>query len=232
MRARVPYLAALALGCLLAGGAAAEEEGGDRSEAPEGSKAGGLVGKWYRRVGNTQITLEFHGERLHVSATGEQTYSAHADYRLTQDQVLFGIVTSNRESDGLPDLADHTFSFRFRLDEGMLFVRDFKCSWSVGQGGVVAYPNPGDGRSGLLPPWQGQFTKTLPPVAAADKDPGPPGRLIPVSAVSAPVATAPPSTAPAPVAPAANSPPGPSIPPGPVNPTAPTPQPTPAAPPT
>src|SRR4051812_26655125 len=98
MKARGLLLAALALGSLLAGRGPAEEDASRAvPEKQEEGKPGGLTGKWYRKVANTQITLDFHGERLHVSITGEVSYSAHADYRLTQDRVVFGIITSNLE---------------------------------------------------------------------------------------------------------------------------------------
>lgn len=91
------------------------------------------LGKWERKIGKSHVTLMVEENRLHVRfASGDVSGSAHADYAMTRDGVLFGIITSlecedeDQEADGIKEFYNAPFSFRFRIDEGALVISDVK----------------------------------------------------------------------------------------------------------
>jgi hypothetical protein len=91
------------------------------------------LGKWERKIGKSHVTLIVEDNRLHIRfASGDVSGSAHADYAMTRDGVLFGIVTSlecddeDKEADGIKEFYNAPFSFRFRIDEGALVISDAK----------------------------------------------------------------------------------------------------------
>jgi hypothetical protein len=94
------------------------------------------IGTWEREAGPFHITLRVDGDRVSVSASGTDknervTYAFDADYSVTRDSVLFGVITGSEISGTSPPLEesmllDHPFSFRFRLDEGTLTIKDLK----------------------------------------------------------------------------------------------------------
>jgi hypothetical protein len=91
------------------------------------------IGKWVRKTGKSQVVLEMEEGRLHVrlSGNGDKTLILHADYNVTRDRTLYGVVTSAEceedESDEAEhDLVDQPFSCRFRVDEGVLVIREVK----------------------------------------------------------------------------------------------------------
>jgi hypothetical protein len=118
MARSVPALALAA--CLLGFGSAPGSEPADRP-----------LGKWERKIGKTQVTLVVEENRLHILVAGEKSCTLHADYTLTRDLIVYGVVTSVEvadEEDAEKEMIDVPFSCRFRLDEGVLIVRDVKCA--------------------------------------------------------------------------------------------------------
>jgi hypothetical protein len=89
------------------------------------------LGKWERKVGNTHVVLSLEDTRLHINCTGEKTVTLHADYAMTHDGLIYGVVTSieceeEEEPEMTRTLFDAPFSFRFRIDEGALIIHDMK----------------------------------------------------------------------------------------------------------
>ena len=89
------------------------------------------LGKWERKVGKTHVTLTLEDNRLHINCTGEKTVTLHADYAMTHDGLIYGVVTSiecdeDEEAEMTQTLFDAPFSFRFRIDEGALIIHDMK----------------------------------------------------------------------------------------------------------
>jgi hypothetical protein len=89
------------------------------------------LGKWQRKVGKTNVTLSVETNRLHIICTGDKTITLHADYAMTHDGLIYGVVTSiecdeDDEADMSRTLFDAPFSFRFRIDEGALIIHDMK----------------------------------------------------------------------------------------------------------
>lgn len=89
------------------------------------------LGKWERKIGKKQVALVVEDHRLHVTVVGEKPCTIHADYSVTKDQIIYGVVTSVEceEEDAHSvekEMLDAPFSCRFRVDEGVLIVRDLK----------------------------------------------------------------------------------------------------------
>lgn len=88
------------------------------------------LGKWERKINKNRIVLHLEANRLHVHFDGERTGTIHADYRITRDHVLYGVVTSVQGDDDDEelerDLIDQPFSCKIRVDEGVLSIRDLK----------------------------------------------------------------------------------------------------------
>jgi hypothetical protein len=90
-----------------------------------------LLGQWERKVGKSVVSLTFTDDnRLHFNFSGDEAVKLHADYHVTRHGVVYGVVTSAEVSEETDTdeakLSDVPFSFRFRVDEGVLIVRDFK----------------------------------------------------------------------------------------------------------
>ncbi|HEY7328283.1 MAG TPA: hypothetical protein VH592_11610 [Gemmataceae bacterium] len=89
------------------------------------------LGKWERKLGKTHVILNLEDNRLHIYCTGEKTVTLHADYAITRDGLIYGVVTSieceeDEEAEMTRTLFDAPFSFRFRIDEGALIIHDMK----------------------------------------------------------------------------------------------------------
>src|SRR5215469_12274019 len=52
------------------------------------------LGKWERKSGKSHVTLIVEENRLHVTFIGENPCTLHADYAMTKDGVVYGVVTS------------------------------------------------------------------------------------------------------------------------------------------
>jgi hypothetical protein len=88
------------------------------------------LGKWERKIGKSVVTLIVDENRLHATFVGEKACTLHADYAMTRDGVIYGVVTSiecDDDEDSAKVLFDVPFSCRFRIDEGALIVHDLKC---------------------------------------------------------------------------------------------------------
>jgi hypothetical protein len=89
------------------------------------------VGRWEHKLpkGNG-VTLVLEDNRLHLSMKSDTRLVLHADYALTRDGVLYGVVTSAEAPDGPDtdeqDLMDEPFSIVYRVDEGSLVIRDVR----------------------------------------------------------------------------------------------------------
>jgi hypothetical protein len=89
------------------------------------------LGKWERKIGKTHVTLSIEDNRLHINCTGDKPVTLHADYAMTRDGLIYGVVTSiecdeDEETDISRTLFDAPFSFRFRIDEAALIIHDMK----------------------------------------------------------------------------------------------------------
>lgn len=89
------------------------------------------LGKWERKIGKDHVALIIEDNRLHIIYVGEKGVTLHADYAMTRDGLIFGVVTSieceeDQESDMAKTLFDAPFCFRFRIDEGALIIHDMK----------------------------------------------------------------------------------------------------------
>jgi hypothetical protein len=115
---------------------------------PAGPK---LAGSWVREFDGMQVVLKFTDRRLFATLnvayaeegkTGEMrmTFRADADYAVGPDGTLFGVVTGTDftppkdESAGMAGalkamagLNGLPFCIRFRIDEGVMSVRDLRC---------------------------------------------------------------------------------------------------------
>jgi hypothetical protein len=104
------------------------------------------VGEWERQVGLFRITLRIEPDHAVCTVTGMEggksvTYTLHADYSVTRDSVLYGVLTSLDASvaggekmedltnslAGLHELCDAPFSLRIRQDEDLLTLKQLKC---------------------------------------------------------------------------------------------------------
>jgi hypothetical protein len=145
-------------------------------DSPGPSRGYRPVGTWEQTSGDTRITLTITPDRLHVAALGKDNkplWLMDADYSVTKDSILFGIVTStegekkaggaanpepvvepvdppNPRARGLqpsrtpvakvPQLAlnvDDLFSFRFRVDDDILTIKEAKAKVAGGRGEFV-----------------------------------------------------------------------------------------------
>src|SRR5262249_25795695 len=90
---------------------------------PNTPPAGELEGKW--EFGNTWLTVK--GGRLGWEMNGAGgRYQFDADFSVTKDSLLYGVVTATRhqvKDGGQAPGEDDTFSFRFRVDGDELSVR-------------------------------------------------------------------------------------------------------------
>jgi hypothetical protein len=80
------------------------------------------------KVGKVQLSIT--PGRLHIAMLNlPQAAGVDADYSVTKDSVLYGVVTSLTDSEeAVPRFswADLPFSCRFRVDEGVLTITDVK----------------------------------------------------------------------------------------------------------
>jgi hypothetical protein len=130
------------------------------------------LGKWERKIGKNHVTLIVEENRLHVMNLGEKPCTLHADYHMTKDGVIYGVVTSiecdDDEDDNNSDklMIDAPFSCRFRIDEGALLIRDLRTG-------------AGDNKEEA---WNGRFKAVIPTAAqtsTAYPVPATAGRLVP-----------------------------------------------------
>jgi hypothetical protein len=108
------------------------------------------LGNWRRDVGDCQVTWRIENDRLFGTCrlnkdSSVVTLQLEADYSVTKDSVLFGVISSldvamqgNEEDDGdskeavknaraaLIKFIDQPFSIRYRVDDGVLTVKDVK----------------------------------------------------------------------------------------------------------
>lgn len=118
--------------------------GGDAPERKVASKPAEVerpVGTWERKVGTFQIVLRIEAD--HVTGTfsgrnpegkGEMVnVTVDADYSVTRDHVLYGVITGIDMDNPLEDgkemaglLSDYAFSVHYRVDGDVLTIKDFK----------------------------------------------------------------------------------------------------------
>jgi hypothetical protein len=106
------------------------------------------LGTWERTVGPVHITLTFTPELLQgrvvskSKALGKLAFDFHADYSVTRDSVLYGVITSAGLADSkarmedeqffklhtalTAELLDQPFSMRCRVDGDVLTVKDIR----------------------------------------------------------------------------------------------------------
>jgi hypothetical protein len=131
--ARMLMAATLVLGLAWAGPVRAQVRVvGCGPQAPDTDPSKPL-GRWTRKIDKTHVRLDIEEGRLHLRCAGEKSLVIHADYQITRDRVVYGVITSveceEEDTEGLVEnLVDAPFSFGFRLDEGTLSIRDLKCT--------------------------------------------------------------------------------------------------------
>ncbi len=93
------------------------------------------LGKWERKMGKDHVTLIVEENRLHVTIVGESPCTLHADYGMTKDGIVYGVITSyeSDEEDADKSIFDAPFTCRYRIDEGALIIRDLKCREVTGK---------------------------------------------------------------------------------------------------
>jgi len=115
------------------------------------------IGIWERKVGPLCVTLRFDDEQLHGTITlrtkeadtKEAIVTFRADYSVTKDYIIYGVVSSidakltgkkkvelediSKMEDGLSALHEQPFSMRFRQDGHELILRDLKFNPQTGE---------------------------------------------------------------------------------------------------
>ena len=105
-----------------------------------------LLGRWYKDIGTEHLTLRIEADRIYGTISAREKdikleTSLDADYSVTKDNVLYGVVTGG-DAEGMGDeagqkatveatasiqkLVDYPFSFRYRVDGNVLLVKDLK----------------------------------------------------------------------------------------------------------
>jgi len=104
------------------------------------------LGSWERDVGSYHLTMRIEENRIYGTYSGVEkdakfTVVLDADYSVTKDNVLYGVLTGGDvegEGDkatkdeiaewarGITSLIDCPFSFRYRVDDNVLVVKDLK----------------------------------------------------------------------------------------------------------
>jgi hypothetical protein len=85
------------------------------------------TGSWTRKAGDMTITFTFKADSLEARVTNGSTIVAQADYGMTKDGTLFGIVTKVKKegtADG-PSEGD-LFSFHVKFEKDTLTISDLK----------------------------------------------------------------------------------------------------------
>jgi RNA polymerase sigma factor (sigma-70 family) len=106
---------------------------------PARATAVGLAGTWMREIGPYQVILRAEGDRLHgtfIAAPKDGndenvTLQVDADYSVSKDGTLYGLVTGIdlSDEDAAGDaalLVDEPFSVRLRVDDDILVVKELK----------------------------------------------------------------------------------------------------------
>jgi hypothetical protein len=89
-----------------------------------------LLGIWHK----DGLVFIFERQRLIIaSSSAPEMKSALlvADYGITRDNIVYGIITREKLPDDLPiyiSLIDETFRFRFRIEDDQLTLKDFSIS--------------------------------------------------------------------------------------------------------
>jgi hypothetical protein len=98
------------------------------SLAAADAPAGKPLGIWKRSFGDNQVlfTITADGLRCQIRTDNGGTLDIHADYGVTRDGVLFGILTRVEANGAEGPAAGDLFSFRFALEKGVLTIKDLK----------------------------------------------------------------------------------------------------------
>jgi uncharacterized lipoprotein YbaY len=85
------------------------------------------AGSWTRKAGDMTITFTFKADSLEARVSNGTTIEVQADYGLTKDGTLFGIVTKATKTgtDQGPSEGD-LFSFRVKVEKDTLTISDLK----------------------------------------------------------------------------------------------------------
>ncbi|HUR53781.1 MAG TPA: hypothetical protein VMZ71_06600, partial [Gemmataceae bacterium] len=141
------------------------------------------VGTWTREVADAdathRVTAKFEDDRLTIRFTqtdGKETVETvlDADYSITRDSVVFGVVTgfdttatAGANAANRDELTDQPFSFRFRVDNGVLTVKDIRMPGVKENSGVAElllgrFATAAEGAADKLPPAGPAKPKLLP----------------------------------------------------------------------
>jgi RNA polymerase sigma factor (sigma-70 family) len=123
-------------------GRAAPKPADEAQPAAKAQAAQRPVGTWDREIGPNHITLRFEADHLYGTAVladkdKKITFSLDADYSVTRDSILYGVITGAEvpgaenldNSDTLAlaaRLPDQPFSARYRVDGTTLTIKDVK----------------------------------------------------------------------------------------------------------
>ncbi|MFL5240960.1 MAG: hypothetical protein ACJ8FY_02540 [Gemmataceae bacterium] len=85
------------------------------------------LGAWTRTSGDQKITFDFKSDALLVTiAAGNETIKVDADYGVTKDGRVFGIITKvTKPGEGGPSEGD-LFSFKFTAVDNKMTIEDLK----------------------------------------------------------------------------------------------------------
>jgi hypothetical protein len=98
---------------------------GEKKKAP----ANKLTGTWTRTVGGTTITFDIKAKDLTITVkAGEGSVIIHADYGVTKDNVVFGIITKVEKKGLEPEAAEKgaLFSIVFSVKKREATASDLK----------------------------------------------------------------------------------------------------------
>jgi hypothetical protein len=86
------------------------------------------IGTWARGLGENKVTFQFKADSLTcVITNGSATLEVEADYGVTKDGVIYGIITKAERKgvDGGPEKGE-LFSFQVKIDKETITISDLK----------------------------------------------------------------------------------------------------------
>ena len=93
--------------------------------AEKADKAKKPTGAWTRTVNDIVITFTFQEDTLQVQVTkSDDTVTANAAYSVTDEGVVFGVITKVEKKGGDGPEKGDLFSFQYKIDKDVLTLSD------------------------------------------------------------------------------------------------------------
>lgn len=103
-----------------------------RTASPSTAAANRPVGFWECEFKDCKVTLQVEAQQLHLMMQDDKgviLFRGDADYSVSREGLVYGIVTSMAASDGkMPAAADFPFRLRWRQDGDILTVKNLGLS--------------------------------------------------------------------------------------------------------